>query len=270
VSSKKKSTSKSTSESTTTNTSTPFTSDESKARYNTLYDTTLDNYNNRSDLVNNLTAKVEKGGTIGDTSKFLYGWDQLVNQDNSNLNALNTMSIDPYDNENWVNAQKAIANNAKYQYGEAQNQVNQNIISSGMANGSGHQTAAANANAKLASQLAADEAERYENRLTQNQNTILQANQQLSDFNQQLAELGIDYAKLTAEDYETLWNAYSAQDQALQALGSAVGMGSDPTETSKTNASSTTTTKSSSGGLGNALGAVTGIAATGAKYGWFG
>jgi len=141
------------------------------------------------------------------------------------------MSINPNDNEDWVKANDAIDANARLGWGKVLNQVNQNIIGSNMANGSGHQTAAYRTAAGLQSQLAADRASRWQSQYNQNMQNIMAANNQLGNFYNTLSNIGLDYTKLTEQDLSTLLNAYQQQTSALNSLGQAVEMGSDPTIT---------------------------------------
>jgi len=60
---------------------------------------------------------------------------------------------------------------------------------------------------------------------------IMAANNQLGNFYNTLSNIGLDYTKLTEQDLSTLLNAYQQQTNALNSLGQAVEMGSDPTIT---------------------------------------
>jgi hypothetical protein len=51
---------------------------------------------------------------------------------------MNTMSWNPNDDKDWVAANNAIDENARLGWGKTFDQVNQNIIGSGMLNGSDH------------------------------------------------------------------------------------------------------------------------------------
>jgi len=145
--------------------------------------------------------------------------------------------------------------------------VNQNIIGTGMANGSGHQTAAYNAASGLSSQLASDRANRWQQQYNQNIQNTLAANNQLGNFYSTLSNIGLDVAKLSQQDMQTLLSAYqaqtSAQNDALKLYGNAVLMGSDPTTTAEGTqhgTSSGTNTQKSGGGFGSILGGVAGLA----------
>lgn len=209
-----------------------------QTNYDDYLNTAKNNYNNISNNVNNM---ISSGTTGGDFSKFNTTFNNYSNMDNSNLNKLNTQSFNPNDNADWVSANQAINDNARLGFGATNNQTNQNIISTGMTNGSGHQTALANASSKLNSQLASDQATRWQAQYNQNIENSLAANKQLSGFYENLSNLGIDYAKLTQEDKTLLLNAYSAQNNALNSYGNAIQMGSNPTETTNTTSTSKTT-----------------------------
>jgi hypothetical protein len=208
-----------------TQTTTPFSGDALN-NYNDYVNSAKNNYANTSQNLNNL---ITLGQTAWDTSWLKETYNKYKNMDNTNLNTLNTMSVNPNDNADWTNAQNAIDSNARKSFGSTLNQVNQNIIGKGMANGSGHQTAAYNASANLESTLASDRAKRWTEQYNTNINNTLKANEQLSDFYNKLAEIGVNYAKLTQEDTATLLNAYNAQNDALKTYGNAVAMGSNPT-----------------------------------------
>jgi len=107
------------------------------------------------------------------------------------------------------------------------------MIASGMANGSGHQTAAYNAAAGLNSQLAADRANRWTQQYNQNIQNTMAANGQLENFYGTLSKIGLDYAKLSQQDLQTLLSAYNQQNDSLKALGNAIEMNSDPTQTTQ-------------------------------------
>lgn len=236
----------------------PFTSKESKARYNNYYNTALNQYNTQSNAYNTALQKYKNGG-IGDTSYFKQGWNGATGIDPTNLNKLNTQSYNPNDNADWVKAQDDIDKNARLGWGQYNNQLMQNMIGTNMANGSGHQTAAAKQSAMLNSQLAADRANRWQTQYNQNIQNTLAANNQLGNFYNTLSNIGIDYAKLNQQDLSTLLSAYQTQSDALKNLGNAVYMGSDPTQESEgtqkgTTTSTGTTTQSGDGGWGSALG----------------
>lgn len=158
--------------------------------------------------------------------------------DQSNLNKLNTQSFNPNDNADWVKANDDIDKNARLGWGQYNNQLMQNMIGTNMANGSGHQTAAARQSAVLNSQLAADRANRWQQQYNQNVQNTLAANGQLENFYSTLSNIGIDYAKLSQQDLSTLLSAYQSMsdinNNALKSYGQAVALGSDPTETSHT------------------------------------
>ena len=230
-----------------TSTTTPFSGDALN-NYNDYVNAAKNNYNNTNA---NLNSLLTSGKTKADTSKLDYAWGQYTGMNNDNLNKLNTQSYNPNDNADWVNAQNDIDSNARKQFGSTINKVNQNIIGTGMANGSGHQTAAYNAAANLSSQLASDRANRWTSQYNQNVQNTLAANGKLQDFYSKLSDIGVDYAKLSQEDMTTLLNAYNAQNDALKLYGQAVSIGSNPTtttnsETNGTTSGSTSTTNSPS------------------------
>ena len=240
----------------------PFSSDESKARYNNYYNNALNQYNSMPNVYDTAMQSYKNGG-IGDTSYFKQGWNGATGIDQTNLNKINSQSYNPNDNKDWVKAQDDIDKNARLGWGQYNNQLMQNMIGTGMANGSGHQTAAAKQSAALNSQLAADRANRWQTQYNQNIQNTLAANNQLGNFYNTLSNIGIDYAKLNQQDLSTLLSAYqtqmSAQSDALKNLGNAVYMGSDPTSESEGTQKGTTTstgtmTQEGDGGWGNALG----------------
>ena len=230
---------------------------------------------------NNYISQYMKKGKLGDDSYFKQAWGQAQGIDQSNLNKLNTQSYNPNDNVDWVKANDAIDKNARLGWGQYNNQLMQNMIGTNMANGSGHQTAAARQSAILNSQLAADRANRWQQQYNQNVQNTLAANGQLANFYNTLSNIGIDYAKLNSQDLSTLLNAYQNQtnaynnilegtNNALKTWGNAVAMGSDPTETSHTHkegVESQSTQKEESGWdtAGNVLGLV---GAAGRIFGW--
>ena len=237
----------------TTKTTNPFTSDESKQNYNAYNKAAQQGYQTALGYqpemlkslqnVNNLISQYTKQGKIGDDSYFKQGWSGATGIDQSNLNKLNSSSYNPNDNADWVKANDDIDKNARLGWGQYNNQLMQNMIGTNMANGSGHQTAAAKQSAMLNSQLAADRANRWQQQYNQNVQNTLAANKQLGDFYNTLSNIGIDYAKLSQQDLSTLLNAYQTQanaygsildstNNALKTWGNAVAMGSDPTETS--------------------------------------
>ena len=220
-----------------TTTTTPFSGDMQN-NYNDYLNTAKNNYNNASTNLNNM---ISSGTTGGDFTKFNTAFNNYSNMDNTNLNKINTQSYNPNDNADWVSAQKAINDNARLGFGATNNQTNQNVIQTGMTNGSGHQTALANASAKLNSQLASDQATRWQDQYNKNVEQSLSANKQLQGFYNNLSSLGIDYAKLTQEDKTLLLNAYTAQNDALKSYGQAISLGSNPTTTQNSTASSTGT-----------------------------
>lgn len=265
----------------------PFTSEQSKKNYNDFFNAAKQNYTdvkgytpqmfNSINGLNNRLSTIQKNGNVGDTSYFKQGWNGAMGIDQSNLNKMNTQSWNPNDNEDWVKANDAIDNNARLGWGQYNNQLMQNMIGSNMANGSGHQTAAAKQSMMLNSQLAADRANRWQQQYNQNMQSNLAANNQLGNFYNTLSNIGIDYARLNQQDLATLLNAYqtqsglynnifNGQNDALKTYGNAVLMGSDPTRTSEGTQKGTKTTEGTQGKsdgswggvLGNAVGFATG------------
>lgn len=222
-------------------------------RYNEYLSATAGNAQNQ---LSGLQGIINGGGGI-DTSKLNSAWNAMSGMNNSNLNTLNTQSFNPNDNADWMASQNAINNNAMKGWGAIQDQINSNIIGSGMANGSGHQTSLYRAGQDFTSQLAADQAKRWQDQYNQNVNSSLEANKQLQGFYTTLANLGVDAANLSKSEIETLLNAYTQQNNALTQWGNAIEMGSNPSTTaeSTTEATGTSTTKQSGGGLGSLLNA---------------
>lgn len=237
-----------------------------KDAYGNFRNSAADNYGKMQDLTRDLSSKYTSGSTIGDDSYFKQAWGQAQGIDQNNMRKINSQSFNPNDNADWVGAQDAIDANARRGWGKTLNQVNQNMIASGMANGSGHQTAAYNAAAGLNSQLAADRANRWTQQYNQNIQNMMAANGQLENFYTTLSNIGIDYAKLSQQDLSTLLSAYNQQNDALKTWGSAVEMGSDPTVTTEnkqrqtgTSQTNSKTTSKSGGGFGSIFGTVMGV-----------
>ena len=256
-----------------------------KQRYNDFFDTAKNNYNNVASYTpqmmqnaNSLGDKINSfwsNGGVGDTSYFKQGWNGATGIDQSNLNKMNTMSWNPNDNADWVKTNDDIENNQWRKFGVQKNQIDQNMIGTGMPNSTGHQTAIYNAAANYASQVAADRANRWQQQYNQNMQSSLAANNQLGNFYNTLSNIGIDYARLNQQDLATLLNAYqtqsglynnifNGQNDALKTYGNAVLMGSDPTKTSEGTQKGTKTTEGtegkSEGSWGQVLGTVAGIA----------
>lgn len=210
-----------------------FTDPGLKSQARGLINQAQDNYNDMKNLTGSMFQKYQNGGNLGDTSYFKQAWGQAQGIDQTNMRKLNAQSFNPNDNADWVGAQDAIDANARRGWGKTLNQVNQNMIASGMANGSGHQTAAYNAAAGLNSQLAADRANRWTQQYNQNIQNTMAANGQLENFYGTLSKIGLDYAKLSQQDLQTLLSAYNQQNDSLKALGNAIEMNSDPTQTTQ-------------------------------------
>lgn len=157
-------------------------------------------------------------------------------------------------------------------YGKVQNQINQNIIASGMANGSGHQTAAYNAAANYASQDAANRGNLYMQQRQNNAQNIMNAGNSLNNMYQGITNAGLQGWQTSQQGFDKMLNGIGMRDNALRSLGNAVEMGSDPTltqqgrqwGTSTTDASQTT---KSGGGFGDIIGSVSGLFA---PIKWFG
>ena len=224
-----------------------------------------------SDSLNDYIKQRTKTGKAGDFSDYRTAWNQAQGIDNSQINKMNTMSWNPNDDKDWVAANDAIDENARLGWGKSFDQVNQNIIGSGMVNGSGHQTAAYKAAAGLNSQLAADRGNRWQQQYNLNKQQQLAANGQLQNFYTTLSNIGLDYAKLTQQDLTTMLDAYATQNDALRTLGTAVQMGSNPTTTSNSHTYGTTETKtSSSGGFNDYLSGILNLGAAGFAGGLWG
>ena len=114
-----------------------------KNAYNDFRNAAAGNYGSLGNLTNSLSSMYTKGGTIGDDSYFKQGWGLSTGLDNSNVNQMNTRSLNPYDDEVTRNYIDASNRAARLAYGDSYDQANQNMIGKGMANGSGHQTAMA-------------------------------------------------------------------------------------------------------------------------------
>ena len=231
-------------------------------------------YNNLGNLTNNLSSMYQKGGSIGDTTKFNQAWNQAQGIDQTNLKKMNSQSLNPYDDEVTNNYIKASNEAARLAYGGAYDQAYQNMIGTGMANGSGHQTAMAKVGAQLAANINAQNQETYLARQNQLEQNALAANNQLGNFYTTLSNIGLDYAKLSQQDLSTLLSAYNQQNDALNSWGRAIEMGADPTVTtqgrqvgkqvSDTNSTQETT---SSGGFGSILGTALGVVPWGNFFG---
>ena len=244
-----------------------FTSPEMKQAYSQYKNNAFNNYNQSANLANKLYNQYMSGQSLGDDSYFKQAWDQAQGIDQSNLKKINSMALNPNDNADWVQAQNDIDANTRRGWGKTLNQVNQNIIASNMANGSGHQSAAYQTAANLNSQLAADRANRWQQQYNQNMQNVMQANGQLENFYTTLSNIGLDYTKLTQQDLSTLLQAYQQQNNALGSLGQAVEMGSDPTVTTEgrqvgTSRTQSTSTSKSGGGFGSILGGIAGAASS--------
>ena len=253
-------------------TRTPFTSAEMKKRYGNFADAAGNNYGSLRNLTNSLSNRYKNGQTIGDDSYFKQAWGQAQGIDQNNLKRLNSQSFNPNDNADWVSANNDIDANARRGWGKTLNQVNQNMIASGMANGSGHQTAAYQTAAGLNSQLAADRANRWQQQYNQNVQNTLAANGQLENFYSTLSNIGLDYAKLSQQDLSTLLSAYNAQNDALKTWGSAVEMGSDPTVTTESRQKQwgtqhTNSESKTSEGFSGIFGTVAGVMPWGKMFG---
>lgn len=261
-------------ESTTNN----FSSDQSRKQFNDYYGATKNNFQNVQSLqpqmldsinnLNNTISQYQKKGGVGDTSYFKQAWGQAQGIDQGNLNKLNTQSFDPNDNSAWVKAMDDIDKNARLGWGKYNDQLMQNMIGTNMANGSGHQTAAAKQSMMLNSQLAADRANRWQQQYNQNVQDTMKANGQLENFYSTLSNLGIDYARLSQQDLSSLLNAYQTQsnlynsmlngtNNALQTWGQAVALDSSPKQTShehKEGQESQTASKSNQDGFWDTAG----------------
>jgi hypothetical protein len=146
------------------------------------------------------------------------------------------------------------------------------MIASGMANGSGHQTAAYQTAAGLNSQLAADRANRWQQQYNQNVANMMNANQMLNNIYSGRTGAGLDAWKASQQGFSSMLNGIGMRDNALRSLGNAVEMGSDPTLTQQgrqwgTSTTDASQTQKSSGGFGDIIGSVSGLFA---PIRWFG
>ena len=220
-------------------------------KVNSGYDTALGGFGKTLDNMNNYINKAQN--QKADYIKFNQAWKGLSGVDMSNLNKMNTQSLNPYEDEvtkNYIDASNKAAYLAN---GQNVNQMMQNMIGSNMANSSGHQTAAAKVGAQLAANINAQNQATYMARQNQLEQNALAANGQLTDFYNKLSNLGLDYAKLTQQDLSTmlqayqqsanmysdfgnmlngyatgLGNLYGVQGDALKQVGAAVSMASNP------------------------------------------
>ena len=243
-----------------------------KAAYGGLKDRAFQNYDQASDLANSLYRGYKSGKSLGDDQYFKQGWNQWQGLDLGNLNKLNTQSFNPNEMPDWVSANDAIDANARRGWGKTLNQVNQNMIASGMANGSGHQTAAYQTAAGLNSQLAADRANRWQDQYNKNVANMMNANQQLNNIYQGRTGAGLDAWKTSQQGFSQMLNGIGMRDNALRSLGNAVEMGSDPTLTQQgrqwgTSTTDASQTQKSSGGFGDIIGSAAGLFA---PIRWFG
>lgn len=236
----------------TTQTTDNFSTEQSRKQFNDYLKAAQQGYQNVLSAqpkilegINGLNDSIaqykQKGGF--DDSYFKQAWGQAQGIDQSNMKKLNAQSFDPNDNQAWVKANDTIDQNARLGWGKYNDQLMQNMIGTNMANGSGHQTAAAKQSMLLNSQLAADRANRWQQQYNQNVQDTMAANGQLENFYGTLSNLGIDYAKLSQQDLSALLNAYQTQaslydtyinapNNALKTWGQAVAMDSAPkTET---------------------------------------
>ena len=225
--------------------------------------------------LNNTLANYQKQGNIGDTTYFKQAWGQAQGIDQSNLKKMNSQDLNPYNDQvtkNYIDASNKAAYLAN---GQNVNQMMQNMIGQNMANGSGHQTAAAKVGAQLAANINAQNQQTYMQRQNQLEQNALAANNQLGNFYTTLSNIGIDYARLSQQDLSTLLNAYQQQssmydsmfnnaNNALKTYGNAVLMGSDPTQTTEGTEKGTKTTKGTEGqrdgSWGQAIGNIAGFA----------
>ena len=266
----------------TTKNSNPFSSEESRKNYVDYMNAAKGGYekvlNYEPEMLKGIQglddslAQYQKQGGVGDTSYFKQAWGQAQGIDQSNLNKMNSQSLDPYKDEvtkNYIDASNKAAYLAN---GQNVNQMMQNMIGSNMANGSGHQTAAAKVGANLAANINAQNQQTYLARQNQLEQNALAANNQLGNFYNTLSNIGIDYAKLNQQDLATMLSAYqtrqglfdsmfNGQNNALGQYGAAVAMGSDPEETSHQHkegveSQSTQNQQSAADGLGNLASAV--------------
>lgn len=253
-----------------------FTNPENVGAWRNLYGKAQDNFGDADKLYNQAMNEYLYGKTLGDDSYFTQGWNQWNGLDVNNLKKLNSGSVNPNDIQDWKSANDDIDANARRGWGKTLNQVNQNMIASGMANGSGHQTAAYQTAAGLNSQLAADRANRWQQQYNQNVANMMNANQMLNNIYSGRTGAGLDAWKTSQQGYAQNFNnalqAQNAKEQAIRSLGQSVEMNADPTMVTQqrqygTSTTDASNTQKSSGGFGDIIGSVSGLFA---PIKWFG
>ena len=249
-----------------------FTSPEMKAAYGSLLNSAFDNYKNANTLADSLYKDYRAGKTIGDDSYFKQAWNQWQGLNTDNLNKLNLQSYNPNEMPDWVKANDDIEANEWRKYGKIKNQIDQNAIGSNMGGSTGHQSAAYNAAANYASQVAADRANRWQQQYNQNVANMMNANQQLNNIYQGRTGAGLQGWQTSQQGFSQMLNGIGLRDNALRSLGNAVEMGSDPTLTQQGRQWGTSTTDASqtterSSGFGDIIGSAVGLFA---PVKWFG
>lgn len=259
-----------------------FSSPQMRQAYDTFLNQAKDNYStvagyapqmmNGINSLNDMLSQYKEKGELGDTSYFKDAWGLARGLDQSNLKKMNSGELNAYNDIFTKNMVDATNKASAYERGVAQDLMNQNMILSGMPNGTGHQTAAAKVGAQYAANINAQNQQTYLQRQNQLEQNALQANQLMGNYYNTLANIGLNYAQLSQKDKETLFQGYLAQsnlfnnmingqNSALNTYGNAVLMGSDPTITTESHSrgsQSSSTTNKESGGFGSILGSVVG------------
>ena len=210
-----------------------FTSPQMKKAYQGLQNRAFDNYDQAGDLSKSLYNNYMSGKSLGDDSYFKQGWNDWNALDTNPYKKIYMTDIDPMKDQGWVKAMNDISANDWRKYGKVQNQINQNIIASGMANGSGHQTAAYNAAANYASQDAANRGNLYMQQRQNNAQNIMNAGNSLNNIYQGITNTGLGAWQTSQQGFDKMLNGMNLQNSALGTLGKAIELGSDPTMTSE-------------------------------------
>lgn len=241
-----------------------FTSPEMKAAYSGMKDRAFQNYDQARDLSRSLFNDYKSGKTLGDDSYFKQAWNDWNSLNTDPYRKIYMTDIDPMKDQGWVKALNDISADGWRKYGGVKNQIDQNIIASGMANGSGHQTAAYNAAANYASQDAANRGNLYLQQRQNNAQNIINAGNSLNNIYQGRTGAGLQGWQTSQQGFGQMLNGMNLQNSALGTLGKAVELGSDPTMTSEgrqwgTSNSQGTQTTDNDVGWGSSLGRAIGM-----------